>query len=75
MTGRVRHRDPAASCQGKIAYTSWAIAMQAARRNFRLRRQPYHCGFCQLVHLGPALNRSTAPLKIRRPRLTHDDLE
>jgi hypothetical protein len=49
----------AASCEGKEAFTSGALAHRVAQRRLRARRDrhnrrlvPYHCRVCGLVHLG-----------------------
>lgn len=48
--------DPAASCDGKVAFDSHRLANDVIKRRARTKRtrQPYHCGNCGKWHLGRA---------------------
>jgi len=43
------------SCVGKVAFTSFVLANNVVKRHSEKRtaaRQPYHCGYCGMWHVG-----------------------
>jgi len=59
----VKRKEPAAACEGKVAFASYGEAARVDARKStesRKKRHAYHCSVCHQWHLGRLVGKNMA---------------